>query len=915
MQKKRLWQVPTIVLLISTLCVTFGYTVIKPQATYAASKIQNQTYLNQDLARMHLNDNGLLQWPFSPSDGPWSILQGYNASTSPDHNCNPPNNKYNCYQRYGFDFIVSSGTTSGKTIYSPAAGKLIGPWAAYNKEGLCFVLPLGSSIYVQLCHIDFYPGPTPGTVTQGQPLGTVDAGANHIHMNLFTSSSDAAAGDPTQRYPVPFDTPWGISGCDYPKDPQDTPSPNGQYSGQAVPCSNQGVTPTLNIQWGSTTSATWSGINLNRPVLVEVRSGLTGSDIFSQSVVTDANGTATLTLNGVTPGPYTVLLKPQGFLRQAYPSTVNLVAGTNSLYFSMTNSGTSCINGQPTGQQLWAGDVDGNNVINSADYTAVVSYFGQTPPQGYVDIDGDNTFDGVDYNIWLRAICFFGGGQGVVVGDGGRQDTPIGQAVPSKIVRATTGSGTISLSPASGTYRVNQTFNVNVLADSGGLQLDGTDIVVHYNPAVLKVTSLTAGAIFPSTPALANNSTTGEISISSLANKGQPVIVSGTLATIQFQVIGSGQTPVTLDFVSTSKARTGMAQDSTVAQVLNTAFSASYTAGMLFVPQNYSTIAQALAAANPGETVFVSPGTYHELLTVPAGVTLQSQNPSKTIIDGSKTKNTAVIYLNNGATLSGFTVQHSGTNFWDAAVWAGQGAVTITNNVIRNSSMGIVRFCSSPPCADTSTVTNNLVENNINTGILIHGAAAQVANNTVAKNHLQGLTFEAAGGQGSSIANILYGNNTGLTAPVPTTLVSNLLWQNTTTYGPNTTPGASDIQADPLFINAATNNYHLHALSPAFSADGTLGVYPFVPKGKAPTKLAVAQSSQNVTLSWKASGEAGYYVYFVQNGIYFGQPLDVGNVTSYTFTTLQAGNVQFAVTSYNAQKVESLAAYSTATVT
>lgn len=144
--------------------------------------------------------------------------------------------------------------------------------------------------------------------------------------------------------------------------------------------------------------------------------------------------------------------------------------------------------------------------------------------------------------------------------------------------------------------------------------------------------------------------------------------------------------------------------------------------------------------------------------------------------------------------------------------------------------------------------------------------------------------------------------------------MNNPLWHNTTAYGSNTTPGTSDIQSDSLFFNAEKNNYHLHALSPAFSADGTLGVYPFVPKGKAPTKLVVAQSSQNVTLSWKSSGEAGYYVYFVQNGTYFGQPIELGNVTSYTFTMLQVGGVQFAVRSYNTQNQESLAAYLTATV-
>jgi Cohesin domain/Right handed beta helix region len=862
----------------------------------------------------HAADNGILQWPFAPSDGPWQIYEGYNSNKSPDHNCNSPN----CYERYGFDFIIPPpGAASGKTVYSPASGVVIGTWAAYNNEGKCFALALGSSIYVMVCHVDFYSGTVPSSLTRGQPVGTVDAAANHIHMNLYTSVSNIAAGNPYLRYPVPFADPWMVGGCDYPKDPNDTPSDYGQYSGQSVPCSNQGGTPTLTFSWGSPGTSLWSGINFSRPVTVEVRDGLTSADIYNQSVTTDANGTATIQLIGVIPGTYNVLIKPQGFLRQAYPTPVTLVAGSNTLAFSMTNSGTSCIDGSPTGQQLWVGDIDGNNVLNSADYSVIVSYFDKSPPPGDVDLDGDGILDGVDYNMWLRSLCYFGYGQGEVVGAGSRSDTPIGQAAThsaSTHGQASSGPGTISLSPSSGSHRVNQSFSVSVLANSASLLLDGADMVIHYDPTVLKVTGITPGSVFPATSVLGNNLTTGEINISSVANQGQPVTASGTLATIQFQVIGSGQTPVTLDFNPNSEAHSNMTQDGTVAQVLGSVYSASYTAGILSVPQAYSSISQALAAANSGETVLVSPGTYHELLTVPTGVILEGTNETTTIIDGSYTNNTPVVRLGNGSIIRNLTIQHSGTTFWDAAIWADQGPVTITNTRILHSSMGIVRYCWSPPCSDTSTISNNLVGHNINTGILIHGAQAQVENNTVVNNKLQGITFEAVGGQGASIANILSNNQTGLTAPSPTMLVSNLLWMNGTTYGSNTPPGSTDIQADPLFVSASTSNYNLHAASPAISADGSLGAYPFVPVGKEPVKLNVTQGTQGVTLTWKSTGEAGYYVYVLQSNGFFGAPIDVGNVTSYTFTSLPAGATLFAVTSYNSKHKESWADYIGATI-
>src|SRR5207247_10768656 len=106
---------------------------------------------------------------------------------------------------------------------------------------------------------------------------------------------------------------------------------------------------------------------------VEFRNTINSPDLFHQVVPTDSNGMATLTLTGIIPGYYTVLIKPTGFLRQS--TNMKLQVGSNSVSFPMTVSGIGCIDGKPTGPQLWIGDVDGDNVINSADYIIIYNYF------------------------------------------------------------------------------------------------------------------------------------------------------------------------------------------------------------------------------------------------------------------------------------------------------------------------------------------------------------------------------------------------------------------------------------------------------------------------------------------------------------------------------------------------------------
>lgn len=948
------------IFILAALFVGFIVTIWIPKATHAV-------------------DNGLIGWPFSPSEATWHISYGYDSSNSPDHNCKSSN----CYERYGFDFVTAPGTSAaGKSVYAPATGSVVqGSWPAFSyygyKTGECLVISIGNSMYVMTCHIAYTNGIRPSYVHKGDLVGTVYpqnnfpglADNSHIHVNLFSSTDPNVA--PLSRNAIPFADPWMIQGCNYPLAPGETSdgySYYGFHSGEAVPCGNQGGTPNLTVQWGNS-SFTSNGINLSRPVLVEVRNTFNNTDLFKQKVTTDANGAATLPLTGIIPGYYTVMLKPDGFLRQS--TNMTLQTGANTVSFPMTVSGMACNNGQPTGPQLWVGDVNNDNVINTADYNIILAYFGGTIPPQYADLDGDSshTYSGVDYNLWLRSICYFGGGHGFVVGAGGAIDnmspsiqkstsvpshtppavktkprtpgapalreTPVATprpehtplqrrpsstrvvARPTKLKAPfTSGSSTLSMSPSTGSYRVGQSFTVTIQGDSSGLGLNGTDMVIHYDPLVLSVNAITPGTIFPNTPVHANDPSIGEIHISSNSN-GQPIVVSGTLAAIQFTVIGSGQTNVTFDYNSSSNARSDMSQSGNTGQVLGSVSNATFTAGILRVPQDYSTITSALAAAFPAETVLVAPGTYHEQFSVPSGVILHGQDRDTTIIDGDGVANRAVIYLGNGSTVSGFTVQDSGTDFYDAAVWADQGPVTVTNMRLMHNSMGIVRYCFTTPCPGNSTISNNIVIHNTYTGILVHAVEALVQGNTVVDNQLQGITFEANGSQGECIGNIIAYNMRGLSVTSATTLVNNHLWQNNPDYDPSTTPGSDDLIADPLFLNAGTSDYRLHAVSSAIQSSLVVGAYPFTPTGIIPTNLNVTQSASGVTVSWQTNGQAsGYSVSYAQGSAsYFSQVVDAGNSSSYTFPFSQlSGPVTFGVSSYDGQHNESFAGYVAATI-
>jgi parallel beta-helix repeat protein len=161
---------------------------------------------------------------------------------------------------------------------------------------------------------------------------------------------------------------------------------------------------------------------------------------------------------------------------------------------------------------------------------------------------------------------------------------------------------------------------------------------------------------------------------------------------------------------------------------------ATFTSATILVPENYTSIQDAVNAANRGDTIYVNSGTYYENIYVNKTITLVGKNPETTIIDGSKSNTTfdPVVWLSGEsakeAILGNFTIQGS-SSAWGIYVTVSPN-VTIESNIISNNHGGIVLDASSNDSLIDNTVTNNTYEG----ALLFQSSENTMKNNTINHN-------------------------------------------------------------------------------------------------------------------------------------------------------------------------------------
>jgi len=174
---------------------------------------------------------------------------------------------------------------------------------------------------------------------------------------------------------------------------------------------------------------------------------------------------------------------------------------------------------------------------------------------------------------------------------------------------------------------------------------------------------------------------------------------------------------------------------------------------------DYTTIQDAVNAANEGDTVYVYSGTYQESVEINKRITLWGEDKATTIIDNSSgTMYDSAIYLDaNNCTIKGFTIKAensqraihlmiaSDTLIYDNKFYGGltiSGLIGSTNknNVITNNSFQIygiyLEYFSSDPTADYNIISGNIISNvyDSNAIVITSSNYNTIEDNTITNN-------------------------------------------------------------------------------------------------------------------------------------------------------------------------------------
>jgi parallel beta-helix repeat protein len=172
----------------------------------------------------------------------------------------------------------------------------------------------------------------------------------------------------------------------------------------------------------------------------------------------------------------------------------------------------------------------------------------------------------------------------------------------------------------------------------------------------------------------------------------------------------------------------------------------------------FETISDAISHVYNGYTIYVKSGTYHEHVMLNKTINLKGEDKNITILDGDGTGDVVTVSV-PGVTISGFTIQNSGMQSFNAGVktLSLNSNVTIENMIIQHNAIGI--FLNYAYEKSWNIVRNNTIQHNMK-GIYAHWANNnQITGNTIIMNNENGIEMERS--QQSNITRNIISDNGG----------------------------------------------------------------------------------------------------------------------------------------------------------
>jgi len=189
----------------------------------------------------------------------------------------------------------------------------------------------------------------------------------------------------------------------------------------------------------------------------------------------------------------------------------------------------------------------------------------------------------------------------------------------------------------------------------------------------------------------------------------------------------------------------------------------------IWVPDNYTTIQEAINNADEGETIFVRANkTYYEHVVINKTVSLVGENPNTTIIDGS---GTGIVVRSNSPNVEirGFTIQNGGISPDSGVIIGSCIGNIVRDNIIRKNAYG-VRLSGSNGC---SIINNIIIDNSWASIHILDSSNNEIYENTIAYN-----SWSVWITSFSSLLNTFYRNNFIDNVNPPQDFGLNTAWDN-----------------------------------------------------------------------------------------------------------------------------------------
>lgn len=129
--------------------------------------------------------------------------------------------------------------------------------------------------------------------------------------------------------------------------------------------------------------------------------------------------------------------------------------------------------------------------------------------------------------------------------------------------------GKYSLEGDAKTYKVGEAIDVSVVFEAPGKSLDGTDVVLHFDPKVINALGFAPGTYFGLTPRKDIDNKSGTVVVTSLSTEAtKPASNKVTLGIVHFQAVKEGTTEISFDFIQGGSSKTALTESKTSQNIL-----------------------------------------------------------------------------------------------------------------------------------------------------------------------------------------------------------------------------------------------------------------------------------------------------------------------------------------------------------